>query len=362
MAEARRSAVMGACALVSLAFLALCAIWLAKPVREDPDKLMLGDRDASLEGHPWHRNSRRVVKYDWTFTINRQLDPDCYGGTDRHGNKRQHITCNGQFPGPEVRVEQGDIVEVHVTNLMVRKDQGHNIRQGMTVHWHGLQMRGKQWYDGVGYVTQCPIGFNQRCAALRARGLGPRMPRDAGGSRKARDRVPPRVPQLYVRDRHGGRGAGHPLVARAHGPGQCARAARRRAAVRSARRRRGRAARIGISPSHARAWRATLPSRAPPPPPPPPRPARPSPRPPPPRCAVQDGMFGAFVILPRRGTERPKGIPPYDEELPVMLIHGWWNHSGDSMEWGLSRQYPYARAPRARVPAPAARAPRRVRA
>ena len=29
--------------------------------------------------------------------------------------------------------------------------------EGITIHWHGFDMKGVQWYDGVGYLTQCPI-------------------------------------------------------------------------------------------------------------------------------------------------------------------------------------------------------------
>jgi len=205
-----------------------------RPRDAAPESLLLGD---------YADTDQRVVSYDWIFTIDRSLDPDCYGGSERDGGtKRQHIVCNGQFPGPEVRVAQGSLVHIRVTNLMVRQDQGHNIRQGMSVHWHGLRMSGKQWHDGVGYVTQCPIGFNQT--------------------------------YTYVID------------TTEELPG-----------------------------THW--WHAHM------------------------GLDMQDGMFGAFIITPRPGDAYPRELPHYDAELPPMLVHGWWNHSGDTMEWGLSRQYPY---------------------
>ncbi len=40
-------------------------------------------------------------------------------------------------------------VVVHVTNNLVL--------EGLTIHWHGMHMRGNPWMDGVPYVTQCPI-------------------------------------------------------------------------------------------------------------------------------------------------------------------------------------------------------------
>lgn len=53
------------------------------------------------------------------------------------------------IPGPSIQVCQGDKVVVDVENHM----------EGMevTLHWHGVWQRGSQYYDGVPYVTQCPI-------------------------------------------------------------------------------------------------------------------------------------------------------------------------------------------------------------
>ena len=31
------------------------------------------------------------------------------------------------------------------------------VSEGISVHWHGLSMKGAPWYDGVGYLAQCPI-------------------------------------------------------------------------------------------------------------------------------------------------------------------------------------------------------------
>ena len=28
---------------------------------------------------------------------------------------------------------------------------------GISIHWHGLSMRGNEWYDGSGHIVQCPI-------------------------------------------------------------------------------------------------------------------------------------------------------------------------------------------------------------
>lgn len=53
---------------------------------------------------------------------------------------------NGVIPGPEIRVNEGDKVRVHVTN---------NLPESTVIHWHGLIVPNDQ--DGVTFVTQPPI-------------------------------------------------------------------------------------------------------------------------------------------------------------------------------------------------------------
>lgn len=53
---------------------------------------------------------------------------------------------NGQIPGPEIRVEEGETVRVLFTN---------NLPQPTTVHWHGVAVPNSQ--DGVPGVTQAPV-------------------------------------------------------------------------------------------------------------------------------------------------------------------------------------------------------------
>ncbi|KMQ94895.1 laccase 2 [Lasius niger] len=53
------------------------------------------------------------------------------------------------IPGPSIQVCQGDKVVVDVEN--------HIEGMEVTIHWHGVWQRGSQYYDGVPYVTQCPI-------------------------------------------------------------------------------------------------------------------------------------------------------------------------------------------------------------
>jgi len=31
------------------------------------------------------------------------------------------------------------------------------VAEGITIHWHGFDMRGAEFYDGVAYLQQCPV-------------------------------------------------------------------------------------------------------------------------------------------------------------------------------------------------------------
>lgn len=66
-----------------------------------------------------------------------------------NGKKVQAWTFNGTAPGPEIRVQEGDRVVVHVTNLL----QG-----GVSIHWHGVELPNAE--DGVAGVTQDAIPVN----------------------------------------------------------------------------------------------------------------------------------------------------------------------------------------------------------
>ncbi|XP_043064253.1 laccase-4 isoform X2 [Drosophila ficusphila] len=65
------------------------------------------------------------------------------------GVERGILTANRMIPGPSIQVCENDKVVIDVENHM----------EGMevTIHWHGIWQRGSQYYDGVPFVTQCPI-------------------------------------------------------------------------------------------------------------------------------------------------------------------------------------------------------------
>jgi FtsP/CotA-like multicopper oxidase with cupredoxin domain len=54
------------------------------------------------------------------------------------------LTFNGVSPGPELRVRQGDLVQVVLKN--------EDVEQGVTIHWHGIDLPNGE--DGVAGVTQ----------------------------------------------------------------------------------------------------------------------------------------------------------------------------------------------------------------
>lgn len=60
------------------------------------------------------------------------------------GKKIDAWTFNGLLPGPELRVRQGDLVEITLINR--------DIDEGVTLHWHGLNVPNGE--DGVAGLTQ----------------------------------------------------------------------------------------------------------------------------------------------------------------------------------------------------------------
>ena len=71
----------------------------------------------------------------------RMIDPD--------GFERMAVLVNGTLPGPEIRANSGDELHILVRNKMSVT--------ALTIHWHGLSMKGQPFMDGVNFVTQCPI-------------------------------------------------------------------------------------------------------------------------------------------------------------------------------------------------------------
>jgi FtsP/CotA-like multicopper oxidase with cupredoxin domain len=60
------------------------------------------------------------------------------------GREVDALTFDGRSPGPELRVRQGDLVEVELRN--------EDVEDGVSVHWHGVDVPNAE--DGVAGVTQ----------------------------------------------------------------------------------------------------------------------------------------------------------------------------------------------------------------
>ena len=66
------------------------------------------------------------------------------------------LTIDGNTTGPAIHVKTGQWLSVNVENeLTVSEDDYPSL--GLSIHWHGLDMRGNNFFDGVVGLTQCPI-------------------------------------------------------------------------------------------------------------------------------------------------------------------------------------------------------------
>ncbi|KAF5298037.1 hypothetical protein FQR65_LT09848 [Abscondita terminalis] len=65
------------------------------------------------------------------------------------GVERTIIAVNRQLPGPGIRLCKDDYAIIDVHNAV---DGGE-----VTIHWHGILQHQSQYYDGVPFITQCPI-------------------------------------------------------------------------------------------------------------------------------------------------------------------------------------------------------------
>ena len=78
-------------------------------------------------------------------------NPNCTNPNFADGKTyRLAIAVNGQIPGPNIIVYEGQTVILNVKNNLTT--------EGISIHWHGMHQIGTPWMDGVGQVTQCQIG------------------------------------------------------------------------------------------------------------------------------------------------------------------------------------------------------------
>lgn len=90
------------------------------------------------------RRPKRLTHY-WNITSEYRA-PD--------GVLKKVYLINGQFPGPLVECRTGDRLTIHVTNKLDSPEDR------VSIHWHGVNMRGANAMDGASAFTQCSIPPN----------------------------------------------------------------------------------------------------------------------------------------------------------------------------------------------------------
>lgn len=85
-------------------------------------------------------NTGRVIQYELEVK-NATLSPD--------GTPKQMLVVNGQYPGPLIEANWGDILELTVKNSLDCN--------GTSMHWHGFRQLDSNPQDGVNGITECPI-------------------------------------------------------------------------------------------------------------------------------------------------------------------------------------------------------------
>ncbi|XP_065652013.1 uncharacterized protein LOC100198324 [Hydra vulgaris] len=69
------------------------------------------------------------------------------------GVNRMVEAVNGTVPGPPIVVYAGQMVTVHIRNML--------LSDSATIHFHGLHQKDTPYFDGMPYITQCPIAAGQ---------------------------------------------------------------------------------------------------------------------------------------------------------------------------------------------------------
>ncbi|KAL0059262.1 laccase 13 variant 1 [Marasmius tenuissimus] len=77
--------------------------------------------------------------------VNKDISPD--------GFTRSSVLSNGEFPGPVITANKGEDLEITVFDELTDK----RMDVLTSVHWHGIESRGRPFDDGTPSLTQCPI-------------------------------------------------------------------------------------------------------------------------------------------------------------------------------------------------------------
>ena len=99
-----------------------------------------------------------VISHDSLPDLTSRLGPERFydftiarGTIAPDGYQKDVLLLNGQFPGPTIEANWGDMITVRVHNAITGPEEG------TALHWHGLLQTGTPWEDGVPAVSQCPI-------------------------------------------------------------------------------------------------------------------------------------------------------------------------------------------------------------
>ncbi|KAI8711503.1 hypothetical protein NCS52_01414100 [Fusarium sp. LHS14.1] len=85
-----------------------------------------------------------TLTFNWTITAGLR-SPD--------GVQKRVYLVNNEFPGPTIEARPGDRFVLHIRNSLEE--------EGISLHWHGLQMKNQNLMDGAVGITQCPISPGQ---------------------------------------------------------------------------------------------------------------------------------------------------------------------------------------------------------
>src|SRR5215217_8624875 len=151
----RLAIVLGAAAAVAvLAWVG--ARWNESRVPEAFGALELGEPEygggapAAAHGHGGHLSVARLHGPQGPADVRFRLVAQRAEVRVSSGRTIHALTFNGRLPGPELRVHEGDLVEATLVNR--------DIRDGVSIHWHGVDLPNAE--DGVAGMTQdaVPVG------------------------------------------------------------------------------------------------------------------------------------------------------------------------------------------------------------
>ncbi|KAN0090500.1 multicopper oxidase [Hyaloscypha variabilis] len=99
------------------------------------------ERDLKVLLHPEDHVSRDPSTRQISWNITKAI-------ITPNGVQKNVFLINGQYPGPTLEARSGDILEIEVFNFS---------EEEISLHWHGLHMRGANHMDGPVGITQCAI-------------------------------------------------------------------------------------------------------------------------------------------------------------------------------------------------------------